>query len=224
VSAPAIWLLPGMDGTGSLFGALREALGADRVVRVFSYAPELARYDAILESLPTPDEPVVLVAESFGGPLAVRLAARAPQHVRHLVLAASFVRAPRALPAALVAALLRVAPRPPALAVRRSLASLDTPPTLIAEVRAAIAATPRATLAARMHEVLTVDIRAALASLEMPVTCIVATQDRLVPDGAAREPAMLARRGTIVSLDAPHLVLQVRARAAASVIAAAAGT
>lgn len=213
-----------MDGTGSLFGALREALGADRTVRVFSYAPELSRYDALLESLPSPDGPVVLVAESFGGPLAVRLAARAPEHVLHVVLAASFVRAPRALPAALAALLLRVAPRPPALALRSSLASIDTPPALIADVRAAIAATPRATLARRMHEVLTVDARAALASLEMPVTCIVATQDRLVPERAAREAAMLARRGTVVSLDAPHLVLQVRARAAARVIAGAAGT
>jgi pimeloyl-ACP methyl ester carboxylesterase len=224
VSAPAIWLLPGLDGTGSLFGALRDALGADRVVRVFSYAPELARYDALLESLPSPEEPVVLVAESFGGPLAVRLAARAPAQVRHLVLAASFVRAPRALPAALVALLLRVAPRPPVLAVRRSMVGMDAPPELVAGVRAAIAATPRATLAARMHEALTGDVRATLASLEIPVTCIVATQDRLVPDRAAREAATLARRGSVVSFDGPHLILQVRARAAASVIAAAAGT
>lgn len=70
----------------------------------------------------------------------------------------------------------------------------------------------------------TVDVRAALASLEMPVTCIVASQDRLVPDRAAREAASLARRGSVVSLDGPHLVLQVKAREAASVIAGAAGT
>jgi pimeloyl-ACP methyl ester carboxylesterase len=101
---------------------------------------------------------------------------------------------------------------------------MDAPPKLVADVRAAIAATPRATLAVRMHEALTVDVRSTLASLEMPVTCIVAAQDRLVPDRAAREAAMLAKRGSVLSFDSPHLVLQVKACAAASVIAGAAGT
>src|SRR5262249_55159861 len=148
------------------------------------------------------------------GPLAVRFAARSPERVKHLVLAASFVRPPRALPAALVATLLRVAPRPTGLAVRKSMVGDDAPPGLVAEVRAAIAATPRATLGARMDALLRVDVRAEVAALPMPVTCIVATADRLVPERAAREPASLAKRGSVVKLDAPHLVLQTRARAA----------
>ncbi|MBL8941444.1 MAG: hypothetical protein JNM69_43260, partial [Archangium sp.] len=52
--------------------------------------PATARtLDDHLAAVPLPDEPFVLVAESFSGPLAISLAARRPAALRALILIAT---------------------------------------------------------------------------------------------------------------------------------------
>lgn len=85
-----------MDGTGRLFGPLVRALDTSRLrPRVFAYDERAASYDALLEALPRPSGPTIVLGESFGGPLAVCLARRDRELVKALVLVASFVRAPQ---------------------------------------------------------------------------------------------------------------------------------
>ena len=105
---PRLCLLPGLDGTGRLYAPLVTALADVADVDVLAYDseqfkdyPELA--EALAPRLPASGH-VVLVAESFAGPLAVLLAHRHPACVRGLVLAASFVHAP--LPASRMGATL----------------------------------------------------------------------------------------------------------------------
>jgi pimeloyl-ACP methyl ester carboxylesterase len=124
---PRLCLLPGLDGTGRLYGPLASALAGVGVVEVLAYDstqfhgyPALA--DALAPSLLRQGE-VVLVAESFAGPLGVLLAHRHPECIRALVMAASFVRAPLPLSgvgAAVVEHLPAVAP--PLFALERLLA------------------------------------------------------------------------------------------------------
>jgi pimeloyl-ACP methyl ester carboxylesterase len=94
----AIALLPGLDGTGLLFGPALDACpdGVRPVVlplpdlEARSYA-ELA--DHLAPRLPK-DEPFLLLGESFSGPLALELAARRPDGLAGVVLVASFVTSP----------------------------------------------------------------------------------------------------------------------------------
>jgi len=109
--------------------------------------------------------------------------------------------------------------RPPASLLRHLMLGADAPAPLTAQLRAAIDQCPPSTLAARMRAVLCVDVRAQVADLPMPITAVVGTRDRLVPGPVAREPALLARHGHVVTLDAPHLVLQRRPREVATLLA-----
>jgi len=77
-------LLPGMDGTGELFGAFADTVRADtQVVRypstqALDYA-ELEQF--VLSKLPR-QEPFVLLGESFSGPVALSIAASRPALLR----------------------------------------------------------------------------------------------------------------------------------------------
>src|SRR5262249_21163064 len=92
-------LLPGMDGTGVLFQPFITSLGTGVNARTIRYPNEKQLDHAELASfarstLPS-GMPVVLVGESFSGPVAVLLAAESGWDVRAVVLCASFVRNPR---------------------------------------------------------------------------------------------------------------------------------
>ncbi|MFO0686563.1 MAG: alpha/beta hydrolase [Sandaracinus sp.] len=200
-------LLPGLDGTATLWGPLLDALGEDaRGVELARYDPAQSRYDALLEALAPRSEPALVVAESFGGPLAIRLAAR-DQRVRALVLVASFAVGP---PLASLAPLIALAPRPPSLALRLAMLGLAAPRERVRELAAAVRAVPRAVVAARVAEVARVDVRAELRALRIPITWIVATHDRLVPP-----PRDVP--GDVVPIEGPHLLAQTRPHEVAAI-------
>ncbi len=214
--ADEVWLLPGMDGTGRLYRPLCSVLRADLRVRVIAYDAAHATYEELLAALPAPERPVVVVAESFSGPLAVLLAQRGG--VSHLVLVASFVRAPWPVGLGVARYALAVLPRPPAVAVRLAMLGRGVSETLVEELRDASASVPSRILAARVESIARVDVRAELAALELPVTAIVASRDRLVPRSRAEEPGRIARRGEIITLDGPHLLAQAEPGQVARVI------
>jgi pimeloyl-ACP methyl ester carboxylesterase len=89
VGEPSLILLPGLDGTGDLFRPLLDVLppGIDFLVVAYP-ADRPLTCDELLpilaEQIP-PDRPLVLVAESFSGPLALRFAAAHPDRVRAVV-------------------------------------------------------------------------------------------------------------------------------------------
>jgi pimeloyl-ACP methyl ester carboxylesterase len=89
----ALVLLPGMDGTGQLFDDLVAALGPGVETVVVSYPPDpaldYAQLEIIARSNLPPYQPFVLLGESFSGPIAVSIAASAPQNLRGLILCCS---------------------------------------------------------------------------------------------------------------------------------------
>jgi pimeloyl-ACP methyl ester carboxylesterase len=85
-------LLPGMDGTARLFEPFVRALPAGWSAAPVRYPPDRPLgYHALLDQVPVPAGDFVLVAESFGGPLALKVAAKNPTGLKAVVLVATFV-------------------------------------------------------------------------------------------------------------------------------------
>jgi len=199
-----IWLLPGMDGTGRLLDGLATALdGFD--VRAVSY--EGGTYDEAYASLPTalvhPDPSDVIVAESFGGPLGIRIAAAHP--VGKLVLVASFVKMQLWIPPG---ALITAIHPPPALAIRALMLGYDAPEGLVERVGEVIGTVPRAWLAARLDAVSDMDASAEFRAIRSPIVWLRAKDDQLMPETATEYAVSLRPELDVHVIDGPHLLAQ----------------
>lgn len=188
---PLCLLFPGFDGSGRLFEPLLAQAGLPFEPHVAALPADLPRgYDDLVGWLEPrlPTEPFALLAESFSGPLAIRLATRHPGRVTHLVLAATFLRAPlrpwlRPL-SALVGPALFSRP-PPSIGIRMLLAGWDAPPGLLRAVRTAMAELPPEVAAARARAALGADEAATFARITAPTLWIGAGEDRLLRTGLA---------------------------------------
>lgn len=197
-----------MDGTGRLFRRFVAHAPPGLAPEVVALPAEPLSYAALAARLAPAlrlDRGCVLVAESFSGPLAARLAAE--HAVGALVLCNTFVAPPRgrALRGLASPALFRWSP--PRWVVRHLLVGPDAPPALVDEVRAAIASVPSAVLAARLAEVLRADAGAWLARSSAPLLDLRGTADRLVPERCHRRVAA-ARPAAVARVAGPHFLLQ----------------
>jgi len=211
---PKAILLPGLDGSGHLYAPLLAAGPRRFVAEPLSFPPHRPLgYDA-LAALVRPLLPrgrFVLVAESFSGPLAIRLAAERPPGLAALVLAATFLHRPldpllhpiRGL----VSARLFGLPMPAAV-IRYFMAGPDAPDALVEEVQRAVGAVSGEVLAHRSAEALRVDARAELAEVEAPILFLAPTRDRLVRRDAHEDVLALRPDAEVALVDAPHMILQ----------------
>lgn len=204
-------LLPGMDGTGRLFGPLERHLVPDLRTRVVAFPPDQRRsYDQLLAEIPVPAGPFAIVAESFSGPLGIRLAAEHPDRVRALVLVATFVRNPstiaRSMHAWLGRHLFRL--RPPDVALRMGLLGMDATDDEVAELRAALLLVDPGVMAGRLGAIVSVDVSREFARGTAPLLYIGGSRDRLVGTSVMVQMKHMRPDMEIRVLDAPHLVLQ----------------
>jgi len=219
-----ILLLPGLDGTGRLFAPLIEAASPALELRVIGYpADEALDYDSLLQLVLTqaPDGPYAIVAESFSGPIALMLAARAPRPPTAVVLVASFATAPVSRGLAIMARALApviFAVPPPAFAMRAFLVGGDAPASLVAELREAIRSVAPPVLAARVRATLDVDARQSLVDCPARVLYLAAARDRLLARGIGERLQAARPDVELASLPAPHLVLQTSPIAALEII------
>src|SRR4029453_15252743 len=96
--ARRVIVLPGLDGTGTLFGPLLRALTKDIRPTVITYP-----FDRILSlsehaewvSGQLPQEKSVLIAESFSGLVALTLLTETPSRFRSIIFVGSFAEPPR---------------------------------------------------------------------------------------------------------------------------------
>jgi pimeloyl-ACP methyl ester carboxylesterase len=213
-----------MHGTAALFEPLRRELSASvRVLTVeYPHDPTLdyaALTDLVRRALPAGD--LFLLGESFGGPMAVRLAATA-SGVRGLVLASSFLRAPVPLflgPAARALGASALARGLPAWAIERVLIGEAASPSLVASVVREVRSVPTAVLAARFEALLGVDVRDTFAAVRVPTLLIVGGRDWLVPPAATREVTRLRPDVAMLQVPgAPHLALQTHPTEAAAAL------
>ena len=218
---PLLILLPGLDGTGLMFGPFLAALeGVD--TQVVRYPSALTSYPACLHFVRTQlprERPFLLLGESFSGPVALALAAERPAGLQALVLCGTFARSPRPRLARLAPLLgLLPARRLPERILRWILLGTWATPELVALARAMGAEASPGAMKARLRAVAAVDHTALLARIQVPALALAGSRDRLVPRTAlgwlrAHLPGL-----DVVTLDGPHWLLQARPGACAQAL------
>jgi pimeloyl-ACP methyl ester carboxylesterase len=218
-------LLPGMDGSGELFrglaGVLPEGLETETLWypadRYLTYG-ELA--GTLRGAIPV-DEPFVLVAESYGAPLAILIAALEPPNLKGIVLCAGFATSPvrgwrRTLIWDLAPLFSHVTM--PGLVARYLMVGQEAPRALVELVTGALSWLTPKVWSGRVREMLNTEARAELALVKIPVLYLQPTKDRLV-DPACLGEMQAVKPGRTVMIDSPHLLLQCEAKISAEVIA-----
>jgi pimeloyl-ACP methyl ester carboxylesterase len=218
--APALVLLPGLDGSGSLFVQFQAALPPHIESTVVRYPPDppagYVALEAIVKAHLRSPEPYVLVAESFSGPIALSIAAAAPPGLAGLVLSCSFARDPRPFLTTLASRYARRLPMP--IADRLLLGRFASAP-LRAAVAKLLQTLDADLVRVRLAAVRDADVTAVLPRIRVPVLYLQAAHDRIVPRKAADIlahglPALVIRR-----VPGPHFLLQAAPAACAREVA-----
>ena len=215
-------LVPGLDGTGRLFAPLLESLPPTLVPRVIPYPSEAVSDEEIADYVASrlpPDRPFALLGESYGGPIAIRVAARRPAGLQAVALVATFLRRPCPpipfLGAALRASVIRTVLRPSFL---RAAILGGATRVLVEDALNVLRSLDPCVLAERSRSALRVDVREPFRSLDCPLLHLRGARDRLIPAARAAEMKALRPELEEAVLDAPHLVLQTRPVESAAIL------
>lgn len=217
---PLLLLLPGLDGTGALFGELQAALrayGVESMAIAYPLQPS-ASHDALatdIAALIPHDRPIALLGESFGASVAVKLAASSRLSVTKLVLCAPAWRAPPAPARWLARRTLPWLMRRPLLDLGLRMFGMNgASGTARRRVAAVVAGCDWRILVARLDLLEGLDLPALASRLALPILLIRPSRDRL-----ANVAAALGAQGQDVEIPGPHFILQAEPERSARVIA-----
>jgi len=210
MSLPTLVMLPGMDGSGDLFHEFA-AIAPPSIAPLVTPLPSIGPYEDLLKEIavnvPESGEFAIL-AESFSGPLAIRLAALFAQRVVSLVLCNTFATSPRHQALRMIPWWLVFSFPPPAGIIRGLLLDSAAPRSVVERVRAAVRKTHPKVMAARIRAVFAVNEIGALGKLSCPVLYLRGTNDRLIQlrnvDEIARNVAIFKQ----CNINGPHMLLQ----------------
>jgi pimeloyl-[acyl-carrier protein] methyl ester esterase len=206
-------LLPGMDGTGTLFESFLRCLPAGIDTKTMQYPGEVhLGYEQLEERvarrLPV-DRKYIIVAESFSGPIALRLAARPgiDQNLKAVVLVSTFAYRPLGPAGSLVAGLpLKMILRIPIpdIALRALLLGTGASAESVRRTREAIGNVRPYVLAARLREALTSRYCQAVIKSKVRVVAFIAADDRLLGRNASRSIIEVCSTAEVQTVRAPH--------------------
>lgn len=215
-------LLPGMDGSGELYAPLVRRISSDPEhqldsIAVVRYSPRVPMNYVELTQFAAAQMPagkMTLIAESFSGPIAIRLAAQFPDRIERVILSCTFVTNPWPwlAPVAPMLSWMPILPAPfSSFFGAEMLFNEYNSATNRTELQRALAQLSPAVLRARMQAVLECDVRDTLKRCPQAILYLQARQDRVIPHAAAK--TILAARSDLrlVQLDGPHCLLQTQA-------------
>jgi pimeloyl-ACP methyl ester carboxylesterase len=168
-----------------------------------------------------PGSPFVLLAESFSGPIAIRIAADPPADLVALVLCGTFAKNPYPLLgwARPLAAWLPLKSLPRWIRSPLMWGSMTASRAPVQAERA-ISGVSGQVVRRRVAALLGVDATAALERVRLPVLVLYAPGDRIVPFSATRLMVSHLPAAKVVAVEGPHLLLQTRAAPCAVEVAA----
>lgn len=214
-------LLPGLDGTGLLFGPLIKYLSKDFKTRPISYPLSSLTYlqltEYVKDQLPK-DEDFVVIAESFSGPIACLLAQNPLPNFKKVIFVATFLRTPclplikaiNHLPIGLLTMLL------PDFAIKAMLLGSGADDELISLFRITLKSVPPNVIHSRLNEI----SRLKPTQDKIPIDCsyIQAIDDRLVAKRNLEDFKMVSNRMSVHQVAGPHFILQAIPKECADIV------
>jgi pimeloyl-[acyl-carrier protein] methyl ester esterase len=207
--------MPGLDGTGLSFEPILPLLPADTKITVIHYPTnkllsfeETAEFAAM--QIPQNDPPVV-IAESFSGPVAVRMIASGLVRARALVLCATFARSPHPVLWRIVRFLrlpLLIRPDMPECFFKFIIGDDQLIAGLRPLWKKVHANVPARIMDHRLEIINNIDLTGELEKLTLPCLYLQATDDRLVPASCLKVFTNLIPHLQVVRIKAPHFILQ----------------
>ena len=201
-------LLPGLDGSGELFAPLVAAAPQGITTIVVDYPTNETSIDVLerraREKL---TDGCIVIAESFSGPIGIRVAADA--RVRALILCNSFIRSP-ILPALryfTIAPLFAI--QLPEFVLRFVLLGRHANRALVQSTKSAIRRLPASVVAARIRQVFQTDEQKTVRSIPTPILYLRGLSDNLVSERSWSHLQAIRPDAQIVRLQGPHMLLQV---------------
>lgn len=220
-------LLPGLDGTGLLFNALLAELPAECKTEIIHYpSRQLLTFDEhvqyVSKRLPQ-NEPIILLAESFSGPVAAEIVKMGRHRIEKVFFAATFLKSPRPRLLSLASRLPLMSilkRRMPDFLVRHLCLGSKAPVERIESFRDALKKVAPEVVAQRIKILANVDAAKGLSSISVPCCYIQATHDRLVPRRALEDFHQSINHINTRTLKGPHFILQASPKEAAAMICA----
>lgn len=206
--------MPGMDGTGFLFATLLDALGETFKSVVISYPPDLPlNYDMLAERVmqELPTTPFMLLAESFSGPVALRVAAQNPPGLKALILSASFAGNPhpwlfRMFGWCLGRWCFRLSM--PASLIRALLAGPGADVLLVEDVRKTVRISEPSVMLSRLKMIAKANAKDLSWNIAVPFYYLNGTKDHLVGPFALQQMVDQCPDVTVIDVPGPHMLLQ----------------
>jgi len=203
-------LLSGLDGTGKLFAPFIESLPPKIETQVIAYPTnKTLSYDAlvtlVMSELPKEEE-FTLLAESFSGYIAYRIALERPRNLKSLIFVATFLENPRPflskfLPIVPMKLMLSL-PMPCFIAKHFLLGN----ETLVEELQQTLKEVPSEILYGRLLEI--IQLQKATQQLSIKTIYLQATNDKLVPKRVYEVFEKLFSDINKIEIEGSHLILQ----------------
>ncbi|WP_321530401.1 serine aminopeptidase domain-containing protein [uncultured Desulfuromonas sp.] len=220
-----LFLLPGLDGTGTLFDPLLRELPTKCVLEVISYPTDQPQtfeqhVEHVAERLPK-HTPIILLAESFSGPVAIEILSSGEFQIERVIFVATFVKSPQPtilgvakhLP---LSSLLQL--NLPSVLVRYYCFGKKATETQIELFKKNVGKVAPEVLAQRLKILATVDLTNKLKDIKVPCCYIQAKNDKLVSSGAVTDFEKGIKKLRVHRINGPHLILQAEPKACAEVI------
>ncbi|MEO1857181.1 MAG: alpha/beta hydrolase [Rubritalea sp.] len=214
-------LLPGLHGDATLFPPLVKELG-DVLTECIEYPTSIPQSYELLENWLIEeidwDIPRFIIAESFSGPLALRLAKRFPESVQSLVLAASFCASPTTPNLALLPLRPLFMLSPPKRTLRHFLIGNDASERQVTELKKTVSKIPSKILSQRVRAILSLQPSDSPCLKNLPMLILQASDDNMIPWETQNQLRMRYEHATTHWLDGPHLILQSASAECAAII------
>jgi pimeloyl-ACP methyl ester carboxylesterase len=206
-------LLPGLNGTDGLFSDFMALapLGTHLVALSYPVDQELGYKeltDWICEQLSKISGKLVLLGESFSGPLSLFVENRISERVVAVILTASFISPPRAEFFKLLPWHTAFALAKPLYSLRILLSDNSKSTSILKAIAIEKQKVHPRVLSHRVKQTLSVNAGEALIACKAPILYLQASKDLIVPKSALTEILRLASSVSVVEIPTQHFLLQ----------------
>jgi pimeloyl-ACP methyl ester carboxylesterase len=227
LSGQTIVFLPGIDGTGISFEPLGEVLPQDINVKVIRYpVDKLLNFEETVQfakdQLQSDQKDVIVIAESFSGPVAIALVGSGQLKAKCLILCSTFAKSPRPVLLKILSYLplefLIRLPFPKFLLKHMVEGGEEATDLFLGMWQRVKTLVPAKTLVHRLKVVNQVDVRGWLPKLTIPCCYIQATSDRTVPASSLSDFTETISDLRVKRIKGPHFILQAQPQASLTAI------